>query len=81
MTWRMVGHPIAREISIVDLHLIDGDTWRNRIHRIAFNLSRRSQGVITVEIKSWKTHLMRSIAIQLRTFSMRFKTHVTWLHL
>ena len=63
-TWRMVERPIAREISTVDLHLLDGDTWRNRVHQIAFNLSRRSRRVITVEIKSRKMHMMRLIAIQ-----------------
>ena len=63
-TWRMVERSIAREISTVDLHLLDGDTWRNRVHQIAFNLSRQSRRVITVEIKSRKMHMMRLIAIQ-----------------
>ena len=79
--WGIVGRPITSEISTVDLHLIDGDTWQNRVHRIAFNLSRPSQGVITVEIKSWKTHLMCLIAIQQRAFFMLVKTHAMWLHL
>ena len=26
-TWRIVERPIVREISTVDLHLIDGDMW------------------------------------------------------
>ena len=71
VTWRIVGRLIAREISTVNLHLIDGYTRQNRVHRITFNLCHRSQGVITVEIKSWKTHLMRAIAIQRRAFSIR----------
>ena len=53
-TWHCEERPIAREISTVDLHLINGDTWLNRVHQIVFNLSRRSQRVITVEIKSRK---------------------------
>ena len=67
-TWRIVERLIAREISTVDLHLIDGDTWQNRVHRIAFNLSIRSRRVITVKIKSRKMHLMRLIAIQRQAF-------------
>ena len=53
-TWHRKERPIAHEISTVDLHLIYGDTWLNRVHRIVFNLSRRSQRVITIEIKSRK---------------------------
>ena len=68
VTWRIVEHSIAREISTVDLHLMDGDTWQNWVHRITFNLSCRSQGVITVSIKSRKTHLMRPIAIKWQAF-------------
>ena len=39
-TWHIVEHPITCEISTVDLHLIDGDMWRNRVQRIVFNLRR-----------------------------------------
>ena len=53
---------------IVDLHLIDGDTWLNRVHRIAINISRRSRRGITVKIKSRKMHLMRPIAIKRQAF-------------
>ena len=63
-TWHIVERLIAREISTIDLHLIDGDAWRNWVHRIVFNLSHRSRRVTTVEIKSQKIHLMRPITIQ-----------------
>ena len=35
-TWRIVGRLIAREIKAVDLHLSEGGTWRDRIHRKLF---------------------------------------------
>ena len=72
MTWRIMGHPIAPEISTIDLHLIDGDTWQNRVHRITFNLSRRSQGVITVEIKSTENASDASDRDPTAGVSMRF---------
>ena len=52
--WHREERPIARGISTVDLHLIDGDTWLNWVHRITFYLSLRLRRVITVEIKSPK---------------------------
>ena len=35
-TWHIARRPIAREINAIDLHLSEGDMWRDRIHRIAF---------------------------------------------
>ena len=74
-TWHLEERPIAREISTVDLHLFDGDTWLNRVHQIAFNLSRRSRRVITVEIISRKNASDASDRDPTTSVSRRFITH------
>ena len=70
MTWCIVGRSIAR-----NFHLIDGDTLRNRVHLIVFNLSRRSRRVITVEIKSIENASDASNRDPTSGVSMRFITH------
>ena len=39
-TWHCEECSVAREISTVDLHLNQSDTWLNRVHQIALNLDR-----------------------------------------
>ena len=35
-TWQLEERPIAQGFTTVDLHLCEGGTWQDLIHRIAF---------------------------------------------